>query len=144
MRKASSSATGCKVFWEVYGDGEPTVLLLPTWSLVHSRQWKAQIPYLSRHFRVVTFDPRGNGRSDRPPDREAVRGARVRRDAMDVMDATGIERAVIVGNFAGRAARSAALRRATPNGSRARCSSGPGSPPLACTAALAADDPPAG
>ena len=61
-----------RVFWEAYGEGEETVLLLPTWSLVHSRQWKAQIHYLSRHFRVVTFDGRGNGRSDRPPTARAT------------------------------------------------------------------------
>ena len=57
---------GVRVFYEVYGKGERTVLLLPTWSIVHSRFWKAQIPYLARHLRVVTFDGRGNGRSDRP------------------------------------------------------------------------------
>jgi hypothetical protein len=33
---------GVKVFYEVFGDGDPTVLLLPTWSIVHSRHWKAQ------------------------------------------------------------------------------------------------------
>jgi hypothetical protein len=38
---------GIKIFYEVFGDGEPTVLLLPTWSIIHSRQWKMQIPYLS-------------------------------------------------------------------------------------------------
>lgn len=57
---------GVRVFWERYGDGEETVLLLPTWSVVTSRLWKAQIPYLARHARVLTFDGRGNGRSDRP------------------------------------------------------------------------------
>ena len=57
---------GVRIYWEVYGEGEQTVLLLPTWSIIHSRHWKAQIPFLSRHFRVVTFDGRGNGRSDRP------------------------------------------------------------------------------
>ena len=35
---------GVKVYYEVYGVGEPTVLLLPTWSLIHSRHWKLQIP----------------------------------------------------------------------------------------------------
>ena len=62
---------GVKLFYEVYGDGEETILLLPTWSIIHSRHWKAQIPYLSRHFRVVTFDGRGNGKSDRPRGVEA-------------------------------------------------------------------------
>ena len=57
---------GVRLFYEVYGSGEPTVLLLPTWSIVHSRHWKMQIPYLARHCRVLTFDGRGNGRSDRP------------------------------------------------------------------------------
>ena len=53
---------GVRVFWERYGDGEPTVFLLPTWSIIHSRLWKAQIPYLARHYRVLTSDGRGNGR----------------------------------------------------------------------------------
>ena len=57
---------GVKLYWEVYGSGEQTVFLLPTWSIIHSRHWKTQIPYLARHCRVLTFDGRGNGRSDRP------------------------------------------------------------------------------
>lgn len=44
---------GVRIFYEVYGDGEPTVLLMPTWSIIHSRFWKAQIPYLARHFQVL-------------------------------------------------------------------------------------------
>src|SRR5690349_12050363 len=57
---------GVRIFWERYGEGSPTFLLLPTWTIIHSRHWKAQIPYLARHFRVVTYDGRGNGRSGRP------------------------------------------------------------------------------
>ena len=26
---------GVRTFYEVYGEGEPTVLLLPTWSIIH-------------------------------------------------------------------------------------------------------------
>ena len=44
----------------------PTIVLAPTWSIIHSRFWKAQVPYLARHYRVVTFDGRGSGGSDRP------------------------------------------------------------------------------
>jgi hypothetical protein len=47
---------GIKPHWEVFGDGEPTLLLLPTWTIIHARFWKAQVPYLARHFRVVTYD----------------------------------------------------------------------------------------
>ena len=45
---------GVKLYYEVYGSGEPTVFLLPTWSIIHSRHWKMQIPYLARHCRVVS------------------------------------------------------------------------------------------
>ena len=62
---------GVRLFYEVYGAGERTVLFLPTWSIIHSRHWKAQIPYFARHHRVLTFDGRGNGRSDRPRGTEA-------------------------------------------------------------------------
>src|SRR5215207_8529505 len=57
---------GVRVHYEVYGRGETTVFFLPTWSIIHSRHWKMQIPYFARHFRVLTFDGRGNGKSDRP------------------------------------------------------------------------------
>jgi pimeloyl-ACP methyl ester carboxylesterase len=87
---------GVRVAYEVYGSGEPAILLLPTWSIIHSRFWKLQIPYLARRFRVVTFDPRGNGRSDRPGSREAYAEAEYAADALAVMDATGTERAVLV------------------------------------------------
>jgi pimeloyl-ACP methyl ester carboxylesterase len=88
---------GVNLYYEVYGSGEPTVLLLPTWSIIHSRHWKMQIPYLARHCRVLTFDGRGNGRSDRPREAAAYGEAEFAADAIAVMDATETERAVIVG-----------------------------------------------
>ncbi len=88
---------GVRTFYEVYGDGEPTLLLLPTWSLLHSRHWKMQIPYLARHCRVVTFDGRGNGRSDRPQEASAYDEREFAADAIAVLDATNTEHAVIVG-----------------------------------------------
>ena len=87
---------GVKVFYEVFGSGDPTVMLLPTWSIIHSRHWKLQVPDLARRHRVVTFDGRGNGRSDRPAGAEAYRPAEFTADALAVMDATGTERAVLV------------------------------------------------
>jgi pimeloyl-ACP methyl ester carboxylesterase len=85
------------VTWERYGDGEPAILLLPTWSIIHSRFWKAQIPYLARFHRVVTFDGRGNGRSDRPRSIAAYATSEFVGDAVAVLDATGTARAVGVG-----------------------------------------------
>jgi pimeloyl-ACP methyl ester carboxylesterase len=88
---------GVRVWWELYGQGERTVFLLPTWSVIHSRHWKAQIPYLARHFRVLVFDGRGNGRSDRPNGGEAYSRPQFTLDSLAVMKATATERAVLVG-----------------------------------------------
>jgi pimeloyl-ACP methyl ester carboxylesterase/predicted glycosyltransferase len=85
---------GVRLYYEVYGSGEPTVLLLPTWSIIHSRHWKMQIPYLARHCRVLTFDGRGNGRSDRPA--SGYGEDEFAADALAVMDATATGRALIV------------------------------------------------
>jgi pimeloyl-ACP methyl ester carboxylesterase len=89
---------GVKVFFETFGDGNaPTVLLMPTWSIQHSRGWKMQVPYLARHYRVLTFDGRGNGRSDRPRDVAAYADTEFVADAVAVMDATGTPSAVVAG-----------------------------------------------
>jgi len=87
---------GVRIYYEVYGTGEPTFLLFPTWEIVHSRAWKFQIPYLARHGRVVTFDRRGNGRSDRPGDVRAYDRRATADDALAVLDEAGADRVVLV------------------------------------------------
>jgi pimeloyl-ACP methyl ester carboxylesterase/predicted glycosyltransferase len=88
---------GVRVYYEVFGTGEPTILFCPTWTLVPSAVWKMQIPYFARHGRVVVFDPRGNGRSDRPKTPAAYAEREFAQDAIDILDATGTERAIVVG-----------------------------------------------
>jgi pimeloyl-ACP methyl ester carboxylesterase/predicted glycosyltransferase len=92
---------GVRIFYELYGEGERTVLFLPTWSIIHSRHWKAQIPYFARHHRVLTFDGRGNGRSDRPRGTDAYVARQFADDTLAVMDATGTEKALLVALSAG-------------------------------------------
>ncbi|HKP91473.1 MAG TPA: alpha/beta hydrolase [Thermoleophilaceae bacterium] len=87
---------GVRLFYEVYGNGEPTLFLLPHGVFAHSRAWKAQIPYLARHMRVVAYDERGSGRSDRPRGTAAFDVPELVHDAIAVMDATSTDRAVIV------------------------------------------------
>ncbi len=93
---------GITVAYKLYGgtsgeDRRPTILLMPTWSIVPSRFWKAQVPYLARHFRVVTFDGRGTGGSDTPVGEGAYRDEEFVADAVAVLDATGTDRCVLVG-----------------------------------------------
>ncbi len=101
-REGDVDSSGVRIHYEVYGEGDLTILFVPTWSLVHSRVYKAQIPYFSRHFRCVAYDPRGNGKSDRPKEPEAHRLKDYVGDALAVMEATGTERAVMFGySFSG-------------------------------------------
>jgi pimeloyl-ACP methyl ester carboxylesterase len=93
---------GVRIVWDRYGPaeaaaGQRTILLTPTWSIIHSRFWKAQIPYLARHHRVLTWDGRGCGRSDRPVDPAAYDDRQFADDALAVLDATGTGSAVVVG-----------------------------------------------
>jgi pimeloyl-ACP methyl ester carboxylesterase len=55
-----------------------------------------QIPYFARHCRVVTFDPRGNGKSDRPRDPAVYGEHEYAADALAVLDATGTREAALV------------------------------------------------
>lgn len=86
-----------KLHFEVYGEGKRTIVFLPTWAIIHSRCWKAQVPYFSEHFRVITYDPRGNGKSDRPEDPKGYSLDAIIGDVIAVMDATQTRSATLVG-----------------------------------------------
>ena len=88
---------GAKIFYEVYEHEGPTILLAQSWQTSYSRHWKMQIPYLSRHFRVVTYDPVGNGRSDRDVEAPRLKASEILADALAVLDATGTETCVVAG-----------------------------------------------
>ena len=88
---------GVKLFYEVYGDGPETIVFLPPWSIVHSRIYKAQLPYFSERFRCIAYDSRGNGKSDRPAELAAYSLDNYVTDAIAVMDATGVTSAILVG-----------------------------------------------
>jgi pimeloyl-ACP methyl ester carboxylesterase/predicted glycosyltransferase len=88
---------GVKLHYEIYGDGAETIVFVPPWSIVHSRVYKAQLPYFSERFRCVTYDGRGNGKSDRPDDVAAYSLNHYVADALAVMDATRSGPAVIAG-----------------------------------------------
>jgi pimeloyl-ACP methyl ester carboxylesterase len=93
---------GVKIGYEVFGNGAPTVVFAPVDPIVHSGAWKAQVPYLAREFRVITIDPRGNGRSGRPQSPASYTDTEFVADTVAVMDACGVDRAVIVGiSFSG-------------------------------------------
>jgi pimeloyl-ACP methyl ester carboxylesterase len=88
---------GGRIGFEVYGAGDPPVMFVPPWNIVHSRIWKAQIPDFARRHKVIAWDARGNGRSDRPTDPAAHGDEAIAKDLLAVLDASGTESAVLVG-----------------------------------------------
>jgi len=94
---------GVRVHYQVFGAGERTVLLLPTWSVVHSDIWAKQVPHLVERYSVVAFDGRGNGRSDRPTGPDAYSDWEFAADALAVLEAVGAADAAVVSMSGGAA-----------------------------------------
>lgn len=92
---------GVKLWYAVWGDSGPWIAFAPPLQIVHSQMLKATVPYLSQHFRVITTDGRGNGRSDRPMGQDAYSFDHFYADFVAVLDAVGAERMALVGISAG-------------------------------------------
>jgi pimeloyl-ACP methyl ester carboxylesterase/predicted glycosyltransferase len=88
---------GVKSWYAVWGEAGPWIAFAPIFQITHTQMLKATVPYLSRHFRVVTMDGRGNGRSDRPQGQEAYSFEHYYRDFLAVLDAAGADRVAVVG-----------------------------------------------
>jgi pimeloyl-ACP methyl ester carboxylesterase/predicted glycosyltransferase len=88
---------GVKLYYEVYGEGPQTMVFLPPWTIVHSRVYKAQLPYFSERFRCIAYDARGSGKSDRPADATAYSLDNYVSDALAVMDAADAGPTILVG-----------------------------------------------
>ena len=88
---------GRRIFYEVFGAGEKTIVFMPANPISHSRLWKGQVHYLARHFRVVVYDGRGQGLSDIPDPAETWPANFRVDDCLSVMDATGTDAAYLVG-----------------------------------------------
>jgi len=81
------------IYYEVHGEGEPLVLIMGYGA--NSGAWRRQVPVYSQEYRVVVFDNRGTGRSDKPDipyTAEMMAG-----DAAGLLEAIGIDAAHIYG-----------------------------------------------
>ena len=84
----ATSLDGSRIAWKRYGEGEPAILVIPTWNLVDSRVVGHQVAALEPHATVVTYDARGVGASDRPE--RGYDFSLHAADARAVLEATGI------------------------------------------------------
>jgi pimeloyl-ACP methyl ester carboxylesterase len=93
----ATNRDGLRIYYEVFGTGDKTIVLVPNNPISHSRMWKGQIPYLARHFRVVAYDGIGNGMSDHPNATTAWTHSHMANECLAVMDATDTASAILVG-----------------------------------------------
>lgn len=60
-----TAADGTRLHYVIAGEGVPLVLVGGKTSTINGAWWR-HLPVLSRHFRVIAFDNRGAGQSDKP------------------------------------------------------------------------------
>jgi pimeloyl-ACP methyl ester carboxylesterase len=96
-----------QLYYEEHGQGEPLLLIMGLGASTLS--WSEQIPTFSREFRVIAFDSRGAGRSDKPAVRYTI--ALFADDTAGLMDALGVDSAHVYGqSMGGFIAQEVALR----------------------------------
>lgn len=94
--KLEVSSGPVKLFAESWGNGEPVVVLGHGFG-GSARNFRPQARALSRSCRVILFDARGHARSDAPADADAYEPEHFVEDLRRVLDAAGVERAVVGG-----------------------------------------------
>jgi len=103
-----AEANGARLYYEVYGEGEPLLLIMGLGA--NHLSWTAQIPVYSREFRVIAFDNRGTGQSDFPAGAEYTIPV-LADDAAALLDALGVDSAHVYGiSMGGMIAQEMALR----------------------------------
>ena len=95
------------IYHEIHGDGEALLLIMGYGG--NSGHWFRLIPSLSQEYRVVTFDNRGTGRSDKPDVPYTIE--MMAGDAAGLLEAAGIDAAHVFGvSMGGMIAQEFALR----------------------------------
>jgi 3-oxoadipate enol-lactonase len=99
---------GCRLYYELHGpDGTSTIVLLEGMG-GDIPGWRRNIPHLAARHRVVAYDFRGNGRSDKPD--EPMTMTTFGDDTVALLDHLGLESAHLYGqSFGGMVAMELAL-----------------------------------
>lgn len=89
------TSDGLRISYDVRGprEGEPVLLIQGLGT--DSRGWALQRRAIARRHRVITFDNRGVGRSDKPLDGYGLE--RMALDSVEVLDALGVDAAHVMG-----------------------------------------------
>jgi 3-oxoadipate enol-lactonase len=92
-----ANVNGIRLYYQAHGQGE-VLLLIPGLGAGHEA-WFRQLHAFRNHFRVVTFDPRSIGKSDRPKQPYGFRS--LADDIVCLMDHLSVGKAHILGQSLG-------------------------------------------
>ena len=81
------------LYYEEHGSGDPLLLIMGL--AADSTAWLFQVPAFAEHYRTITFDNRGVGRSAKPAGPYTIAG--MAKDAVGLLDTLGVARAHVVG-----------------------------------------------
>jgi 3-oxoadipate enol-lactonase len=86
-------ANDINIYYEIHGEGEPLLMIQGYGQ--YSGHWTTLIPPFSKKYRVIIFDNRGTGRSDKPEIPYTMK--MMAADAKGLLDAIGIDKANVFG-----------------------------------------------
>jgi pimeloyl-ACP methyl ester carboxylesterase len=92
---------GHRLAYTVYGEGSRTTVLMPGLLLSQSMQAPLAAELAQRGNRVVTFDPLGHGRSDRPRDMWRYSMSAFAAQAVALLDHLEVDQAIVGGTSLG-------------------------------------------
>ncbi|MCE4606135.1 MAG: alpha/beta hydrolase [Desulfurococcales archaeon] len=103
-----ATVNGIKLYYEVHGDGFPLVMIMGLGA--DTNWWPPRIiEEFSKDYKVVVFDNRGAGRSDKPDTKYTI--DLMADDVLGLMDHLGVRKAYILGvSMGGMIAQSLAIR----------------------------------
>jgi len=90
-------ANDIELYYESQGAGKPLLLISGTGYTLW--EWHRMVPILAVHFRVIAFDNRGMGQSEKPTGPYSA--DMLAADTAGLLDALGLEKAVICGHSMG-------------------------------------------
>jgi 3-oxoadipate enol-lactonase len=104
---STAKVDSVEIYYEEHGSGEPLLLIMGL--AADSMAWLFQVPEFSKHYRTITFDNRGVGRSSKPTGPYTI--SRMADDTAALLDVLGIARTHVVGvSMGGMIAQELALR----------------------------------
>jgi 3-oxoadipate enol-lactonase len=86
-------ANDINIYYEIHGEGEP-LLMIQGYSF-YSGHWFTLVPEMAKEFRVIIFDNRGTGRTDKPEAPYTMK--MMAADAKGLLDTLGIDKANVFG-----------------------------------------------